>query len=195
VRSSSILGGRRARTVLAWTANAVLLPVTLLGALVLANSVNPMQLVFMNEIEVENAGAEPIRVTVVGRDERGGPWIPASYLASFPALPGGSLRDLDVPAGARRTFVFDGDDVTPEGVLWERRGTPTYARFETSRGWSIVVDDSLAAETPPEAVVRQVERQRSPALVAVLPAVFPFAAAFHVWSLRRRRPRPRSIPA
>lgn len=65
-------------------------PACLLVALVLLNSVNPMQTMFISSFRVRNESREPVRFWVAGRHESGALDLLPLFATSFPAFP--SLR-------------------------------------------------------------------------------------------------------
>jgi hypothetical protein len=95
---------------LALYATAPLLVMTGLLCLVLANSVNPMQLAFISTFEVENKTQQPLWITPIGTTLSGDKSVLPQFLP-FPVIPVLRSRELRVEPGKRRRIYYDWDDI------------------------------------------------------------------------------------
>jgi hypothetical protein len=95
---------------LALYATAPLLVMTGLLCLVLVNSVNPMQLIFIANFEVENKTQQPLWITPIGTTLSGGKSVLPQFFP-FPAIPVLQSRELRIEPGRRRRIHYDWDDI------------------------------------------------------------------------------------
>ena len=75
------------------------------------NTVNPMQIMFITDFEVENRTLQPVWVTPIGTFRSGGKTVLPQFSAPFPAIPTWRSRDLGIAPGERRRIYYDWDDI------------------------------------------------------------------------------------
>jgi hypothetical protein len=107
------MSAKRKRVLLriALIATAPFLLITGLWFLFAFNTVNPMQIAFITEFEVENQTQMPLWVTPVGTFRSGGKSVLPQLAAAFPAIPAWRSRDLRIDPGETRRIYYDWDDI------------------------------------------------------------------------------------
>ena len=103
-------------------ATAPLLVMTGLLCLVLVNSINPMQLAFISNFEVENGTQQPLWITPIGTRLSGEKSVLPQFFP-FPAIPVLRSRELRVGPNQRRRIYYDWDDINfSEIAIRDSRG-------------------------------------------------------------------------
>lgn len=90
----------------------ILIPLSCFSFLVLLNTVNPMQIVFLTNIIVENKTGETIHITPIGTaGKEGEKAILPQFTASIPAIPAFKVRNFRLLDGEKIFITYDWDDI------------------------------------------------------------------------------------
>jgi hypothetical protein len=105
----------------------IAVPASLVVALILVNSVNPLQTIFISSFDVRNESREPLRFWVAGTHESGRVHLLPLFATSFPALP--SFRNGGFNLQDRETtrITYDWDDHNFSSILVQRGNRDLFA--------------------------------------------------------------------
>lgn len=116
---------RRTQYRIMFWVGCVCLPASLISGLFLLNAVNPMAVAFLTRFDVVNASGEDLSITPVGAVGSSGRrrTLPLS-LSPYLSIPSLRDRSFPLPAGTRRSFTYDWDDIQfAELLLVSRSGS------------------------------------------------------------------------
>ena len=171
-----------------------MLVMTGLLCLILVNSVNPMQLTFISNFEVENKTQQPLWITPIGTTLSGRKSVLPQFIP-FPAIPVLHSRELKIEPEQRRRIHYDWDDINiSEIAIRDSTGVlrcfvidsspPTRAYYANKKDLYAIDDfQRLPMATPTVAAAAAQNPRR---FVFPILAVAGIVAPFVFRSLRRR---------
>ena len=178
-------------------------PAAFVAALILMNSLNPMQTMFISSFSVRNDSGEPLRFWTAGVHESGQTHLLPLFATSWPALP--SLRAGGFFLAARQTtrVTYDWDDYNFTAIIVRSAGGDLLA-FDVDaearqadccyrpRKEEYVLPPlgTLRAATPAERTAREEGNFVGLRLGAIF--VLPFVPVGFFWLQRRLRSEPRT---
>jgi hypothetical protein len=91
--------------------SSILTPLSLLPALLLVNTINPMALAFVISFDVTNESGETLRVTPVGTFNDGRKAVLPLFIRRFPAILRLTRQPYIITPNETRRILFDCDDI------------------------------------------------------------------------------------
>ncbi len=182
--------------------SGLLTPLSLLPALFLVNSVNPMQLAFVTSFRVTNHSGKTLDVIPVGTFNSGRKGVLPTFAWGFPAVPRLSRAPYQISHGDSRKILFDWDDINfSELVVRDESGeyrqfvtdpNPPTKDYYAPRQKHFTVPDFAELEPVDRAVLAAVNRKGNflqswwTILGLALPPFFLFGVSLALCRERRR---------
>lgn len=183
--------------------NGILLPTSCIPVLCALNAYNPMALVFVTDITVENKLEESIHATPIGTVGNGKKCpLPVQRWKS-PCLPAAQRGGFRVGPGERITIYYDWDDINfSEMVIEDAQGKlfqiianpdPVSRQYVVAPKTAFVIDDLSVLGPVDPGVLKAFKRANRPAY-AVYALPFLTLLPFTFWFLWWRNRKPHFLP-